>query len=129
MQDLQQTKKGVVFFERIFSSAFKYQGLQLGRPLLAFIRRCRSNHIGLNHSLRKINIAESPQWVRDHEIQDLNHVVCQYEQFRTQRVRLFSKLCKIKRFPLYDIISHLTGPNVPALQLIYSYIKDCKLKI
>ena len=56
------------------------------------INRFRSDHYGLDASLRKINIVDHTNCDYGNDFQDLNHIFWQCPLYDTQRIDLIAKL-------------------------------------
>ena len=123
--------KGRVYFERIYKPSTKpwFSGLNLSREQIVFISRCRSNHLSLRESLFKINVVDSPMCECGHDFQDLNHVLWQCPLGEEHRGALIKDLIKIRQYPPYDVTSFLCQLNITVMNLLYSYLKKCEIKI
>lgn len=65
----QGTTKGVNYFDRLHEPTPKpwFYGSHLGRETIAFLCRCRSNHIDLNQSLNKIGVVDTSKCECGHD--------------------------------------------------------------
>lgn len=97
--------------------------------MIVFIGRCRSNYIGLNESLNKINIVEPADCDCGHGVQDLNHVIWRCTKLQAQRETFLKEMVKKKYFLPYDVTSFLFGPNITVMKMIDYFLKKCVIKV
>lgn len=123
--------KGRIYFQRLYDPSVKpwYAGLNLRREIVVLATRCRSNHIGLNESLHRINIIDSPACPCGNESQDINHILWQCSMYDSQRIKLVQELIKLRHYPPYDVTSFLRKPDVQVIIYIDSFIKKCEIKL
>lgn len=132
--DIIRTKsnsKGAKYFQIFFQDKKHawFHKKNLPRELIVSINRARSNHYHLAESLAKIKVVESPICKCGRENENINHVTWQCKMYDNQRTDLLKKLFKLElQLPLCIEI-FITEPNIQVCQLIFEFLKNCKLKI
>ena len=121
--------KGRVYFDIYYDNCKKpwYAGKNLSRDLI--VNRCRADHYNLAYSVARVGIVNNAMCDCESSEENLNHVFWQCEKYDKQRQKLVKSLLKLGHSPPFNIESFLANLNIFLLQTIFTYVKECSLKL
>lgn len=127
----QSLLKGKVYFEFMHSQSKRpwFSHKNLPRAFITTFNRCRADHYNLAGSLARVRITDNPICQCNEAEENLNHIIWQCKLFNSHREKLIYKLQELKMYLPLNITALIAKPHIKACTVIYSFLKDCNLKI